>query len=155
MPKISGAKQIINPDEKEKICREVLTSLPEWSGKDKSIDVHAGGMPNAPAVGGYRRRNGARIHSSARDQPLRRGDIRYGRQEGVSAPQDRQGNVHGSAELRPPPRDTSTCRSRPSRKAPASNLIPRIPFIRAWASVSLRCFRFGARRYPVRCIYAM
>ena len=41
MPKISGAKQIINPDEKEKICREVLTSLPEWSGKDKSIDVHA------------------------------------------------------------------------------------------------------------------
>ena len=35
MPKISGAKQIINPDEKEKICREVLTSLPEWSGKDK------------------------------------------------------------------------------------------------------------------------
>ena len=28
MPKISGAKQIINPDEKEKICREVLTSVP-------------------------------------------------------------------------------------------------------------------------------
>mgnify|MGYP000030075858 FL=1 len=48
MPKISGAKQIINPDEKEKICREVLTSLPEWSGKDKSIDVHAAACRRLP-----------------------------------------------------------------------------------------------------------
>lgn len=37
MPKISGAKQIINPDEKEKICREVLTSLPEWSGRIRAL----------------------------------------------------------------------------------------------------------------------
>lgn len=51
MPKISGAKQIINPDEKEKICREVLTSLPEWSGKDKSIDVHGGGRPQCSRCG--------------------------------------------------------------------------------------------------------
>ena len=41
MPKLSGAKQIINPDEKEQLCREVLTSLPEWAGKDKSIDEHS------------------------------------------------------------------------------------------------------------------
>ena len=50
MPKISGAKQIINPDEKEKICREVLTSLPEWSGKDKSIDVHAAACRMLPLL---------------------------------------------------------------------------------------------------------
>lgn len=41
MPKISGVKQIISPDEKEQICREVLTALPDWAGKEHSIDEQA------------------------------------------------------------------------------------------------------------------
>lgn len=41
MPKLSGVKQVISPDEKEQICREVLTSLPEWAEKAQSIDEHA------------------------------------------------------------------------------------------------------------------
>lgn len=41
MLKSSVVKQIINPDEKEKICRDVLTDLPDWFEQKNSIDDYA------------------------------------------------------------------------------------------------------------------
>lgn len=41
MPKSCGVKQIINPGEKESICREVLSVLPGKDGSPNSVEEHA------------------------------------------------------------------------------------------------------------------
>ncbi len=41
MPKTTGVRMIVNPDEKEQVCREVLSAFPEKLEREKSIEEFA------------------------------------------------------------------------------------------------------------------
>lgn len=41
MARSAGVKQIISPDEKESVCREVLTQLPEWFERRESVEDYS------------------------------------------------------------------------------------------------------------------
>ena len=41
MPKTTGVRMIVNPDEKEQVCREVLSVFPEKLEREKSIEEFA------------------------------------------------------------------------------------------------------------------